>query len=106
MPEEDPLQVGIAVEQESLFRLEGRREFIEKEPQRFRQPLIHLHGRIDAREEIDLGHKPPVEVAEISEACATGKCSSQKSQPGDYTHPVQFATTRRTQHEDEGNSTG
>src|SRR6266478_1963526 len=106
MPEEDPLQIGIAVEQESLFGLEGGRELIEKEPQRFRQSLIHLHGRIDAREEIDLGHKPPVEVAEISEACATGKCSSQKPQPGDHAHPVQFAATRRAQHQDEGDGSG
>src|SRR6266853_1441444 len=78
MPEEDPLQIGIAVEQESLFGMEGGRELIEKEPQRFRQSLIHLHGRIDAREEIDLGHKPPVEVA----------------------------ATRRAQHQDEGNGSG
>src|SRR5216684_4123302 len=69
MPEEDPLQIGIAVEQESLFGLEGARELVEKEPQRFRQPLIHLHGRIDAREEIDLRHKP---AANAKSVCGAG----------------------------------
>jgi len=98
---EDPLQVGIAVEQESSSA--GKSSRVHREKSLSDSPALDplAWSQLMREKKSICVTKPPVEVAEISEACATANVPAKRParRPA---HPVQFAATRGSQHQDEG----
>src|SRR5258708_9181023 len=89
-PEKNALEVRVAVEQKSLFGLKGGGQLLEEQAQRFRQSLIHLHGRADPREKLDLRRESAVSVPQKNQAYPPRKRAGQKAKPSAHPHPVHF----------------
>src|SRR6266702_4484039 len=96
-PEKNALQIRIPVKEKRFFGAKSARKLLKEEAERFGQSLIDLHGRADARKDLNLRCKAPVAIAEKSEARATGKCARCEAEPGNHANPVNFACPRRQQ---------
>src|SRR5262249_51867079 len=56
-PQKNALKIRVTIEQKRLFGIKGQAQLLKEESQRLRQPLIHLHRGVDAREKLDLAGK-------------------------------------------------
>jgi len=90
-PHENTLEVGVAIDEQSLFGAEDDGEIVEEQAQRFGEALVDLHGGSDAGEKIAFRGEETGAVAEKGEAGASGKGTAGDADPGKHAHPMDFA---------------
>src|SRR5216683_419262 len=94
-PHENAFEVGVAIDEERFFGLEGLGHLLQEQAQRLGEALIHLNGCGDAREKFVLLGGAAAQRAEKSHAAARGERRADKTEPGNDAHPVNFSLDRR-----------
>jgi hypothetical protein len=90
-PDENAFEVGVAVDEQSLFGTKDHGEIVEEKTEGFGQSLVDLHGGSDAGQKIAFGGKEASAVTEKGEAGASREGTTGDANPGKYAHPVDFA---------------
>ncbi len=90
-PEEDALEIGVAVDEQGFLGVEGAGELFEEEAEALGEALVDLHGGGDAGEEFLLDGEEAVAVAEESDAGSGGEGGASQAEPGNDAEEVDFA---------------
>src|SRR5262249_22010696 len=98
-PEEDALEVGVAVDEEGFLGVERAGQLFEEEAEAFGEALVHFHGGGNAGEELLLDGEEAVAVTEEGDAGTGGEGGACQAEPGNDAEEVDFAFNNREEND-------
>ena len=90
-PEEDALEIGVAIDEQGFLGVKSTGKLFEEETQALGKALIDFHGGGDTGEEFLLDGEEAVAVAQESDAGSSRECCTSQAEPGNDAEEVDLA---------------